>query len=914
MMDSDLISNIKSAIEQGRSDIVRTLLEACDKGQEGLTKDKVLNSPLIDGGTLLLYATKLDQGDVVRTLLSAGADPGIQNSAGENALDTAGTIHMKQIYVDELLRATGTSDVGRVCQLIAAGLSVNSYDSEESRNTPLHWAASYGNRDIVSCLIHRGANVNAMNSCGATPLHDAVSQNNVEIAEELLQGGANPLIQAVRGKFSGQTSLDLACNKMELASLLERYTSFNAKPNMPADMNGGLSVEASGRLRAASVRSLSSEMFESFDSTRKISYAPFSPTSPLSKGTLSPQFEHVAEKLASCNLKSPVTPIVTRTSLQLLWPQPQRIQELPGTSFVPDGKVHVMVHPSTEPILKILDIWEASRAALQAVKFSVMVGGVHPPGGGLSNKEVNSIECCVSDKIFSSVNMYQLHITSNIIKISAGSLCALHYALVTLTQLIRLSIDEDGLAPVIIQDHPVLSHRGALIDISPLSRIPSLECLFNKIETWSQLKMNYLHLYTRLRPSSDWQLSYSKSELMSVARYCQDRFLTLVPVLDVEDCVEESQLSLMWPVFQQLVASFPNVELIHIGPRLSSLLLPQQTPNVWHLLTLPTHVTLMLCCNNLAQSYDLPPNVILMEYGFQADYDFLGKVRPHLDEGRAICLCPGTASWNSLAGCPEAALCNILTSVQVAVQSGTLGIVAANWSGPHHLTPYPFSWPGFVVAAGLSWNSSAHWEFVHSSLAPLLDAHVFLDTQGHIGQAILELGHADTLALRASRGQATADQSDLPAPSCSLLHCLLTEPNNVSLEFLTPELFARVTKHVKRCQASLLRAHLHCHYSEMVLQELQLTADLMITACRIGRALLSVGMNPNSNMGLSVINLGVTNLPPTFRTDIANKLLALIEQYRGTWLQRHLPAGLQTSLVALTQVLNSFVPDDNVNS
>lgn len=80
---------------------------------------------------------------------------------------------------------------------------------------------------------------------------------------------------------------------------------------------------------------------------------------------------------------------------------------------------------------------------------------------------------------------------------------------------------------------------------------------------------------------------------------------------------------------------------------------------------------------------------------------------------------------------------------------------------------------------------------------------------------------------------------------------------------------------------------------------------------RIGRALLSVGMNPNSNMGLSVINLGVTNLPPTFRTDIANKLLALIEQSRGAWLQRHLPAGLQTSLVALTQVLHTFVPDEN---
>jgi hypothetical protein len=81
-------------------------------------------------------------------------------------------------------------------------------------------------------------------------------------------------------------------------------------------------------------------------------------------------------------------------------------------------------------------------------------------------------------------------------------------------------------------------------------------------------------------------------------------------------------------------------------------------------------------------------------------------------------------------------------------------------------------------------------EFVHSSLAPLLDSHVFFDTEGHIGQVVLELGHADTLALRASRGQATADQSLLPASNGSLLHCILTNPDNVSLEFLTPEVFA----------------------------------------------------------------------------------------------------------------------------
>jgi len=101
-------------------------------------------------------------------------------------------------------------------------------------------------------------------------------------------------------KFSGQTSLDLARSKPELASLVERFTSFNAKtkPTMIAEINGGVLTDGSGRARAASVRSISSELFEGMDYTRKISQVslgPMSPNSPLGKGTnnLSPQFEHV---------------------------------------------------------------------------------------------------------------------------------------------------------------------------------------------------------------------------------------------------------------------------------------------------------------------------------------------------------------------------------------------------------------------------------------------------------------------------------------------------------------------------------------------------------------------------------------------------------------------------------------------
>lgn len=80
-----------------------------------------------------------------------------------------------------------------------------------------------------------------------------------------------------------------------------------------------------------------------------------------------------------------------------------------------------------------------------------------------------------------------------------------------------------------------------------------------------------------------------------------------------------------------------------------------------------------------------------------------------------------------------------------------------------------------------------------------------------------------------------------------------------------------MTKHIKKSQNYLLRSKPQCRCGDMVLQEISLAIDMMLTALKIGRNLVLGGLNPNSNMGLAVINLGVCNLPPTFRTDIANK-------------------------------------------
>ena len=58
-------------------------------------------------------------------------------------------------------------------------------------DTPLLWAASFGNKEVVEMLITKGADVNAKAEEGWTPLHYATGGNDRGIAELLIANGAD---------------------------------------------------------------------------------------------------------------------------------------------------------------------------------------------------------------------------------------------------------------------------------------------------------------------------------------------------------------------------------------------------------------------------------------------------------------------------------------------------------------------------------------------------------------------------------------------------------------------------------------------------------------------------------------------------------------------------------------------------
>ncbi|XP_076442258.1 uncharacterized protein LOC143281142 isoform X2 [Babylonia areolata] len=903
---SDIIFKLKTAIDSDRTDVVCAVISELQKNTSDpdLLK-KVLGETKLEGGTLLHYATKLGKQDKVRALLSAGADPCVPSADGKLPLDGAPPT-MRSVFNQELLQATAQSNLGRVCQLLAAGVEVNMVDSEDTHSTPLHWAASYGNRDMVQCLCSRGAHVNQYNNAGLTPLQEAVRRGDRSVVEELLAFGADPELTVSSGEQVGQTSHDLAGDREDLVQALKAPRHHTTDLAAGGDLANGLHPIPGSK--ANLVR---------FDSCPSGSAM----LNGASDGTASPS-------LPSPSFKG----VLREEKLNLLWPQPQSMVQGGGKPFLINHVLTVLILPSPgQPCpSQVAELWNVRRSRFEALGVTLSLDLLT----SLSDRDVPHIICHVSSRLCPGYGTYKLTITPKQMKIVCGTLESLGYAISTLLQLMSLYKDGDHIhiPTLLIDDWPELPYRGVLLDFSQ-GRIPDMLLLEETLDTLSTLKVNQVHLYCRFRSKTppQWQFCFSRRELLHLVDYCGQRQLTLLPVLEVGPKVQFEDLPHLYPPFSDFLACFSHAEFVSCGPRLSSFLLDTScgedqvdVSEAAKMVPLGRDQTLQLCgypLHHLSTPalQQLPPNIVFNEYGVKADHDFSSFCTSLAEMGIHFCVCPGTAAWNSLAGCPEAALHNIYGAVKAGSSQGALGVVVCDWTGKGHLTHQPFSWPGFVMGAGLAWNTQCPWDDVVGHMSELLSQHVYQDPLWVVGEVVVELGRAETFAIRRARNKTGEYIHNLPEEHGSVLFRLLTYPDGVPLENLSTDTLQLVSRHVKMCQTALNKVteNSSAPCQQGVIRELQLTMDFMLLACKIGKALVLAGLKPGSqsSAGFSVVNFGVNNLTATARTDLANRLLELSNTYKEVWTQRYLEAvGLTDSMATLRSLLRLLLPDSQSDS
>jgi ankyrin repeat protein len=137
--------------------------------------------------------------EVAELLIGKGADVNATNGFGDTPLDVA--IDYEKTEIADLLRKHGAKsgveysiskaafkgNIEAVKQHIDAGVDVNVKNDVEM--TPLHFAASFGHKEIVELLIPNVADLNAKNVLGETPLDKAIKRNHPKTADLLRKHG-----------------------------------------------------------------------------------------------------------------------------------------------------------------------------------------------------------------------------------------------------------------------------------------------------------------------------------------------------------------------------------------------------------------------------------------------------------------------------------------------------------------------------------------------------------------------------------------------------------------------------------------------------------------------------------------------------------------------------------------------------
>ncbi|HEV7800621.1 MAG TPA: ankyrin repeat domain-containing protein [Burkholderiales bacterium] len=197
------------------ADDVHTLRGAVEGGGVN-PNQRISTDGYPDGAPLMAIAARAAALDVLRYLISAGADVNARTPINETPLMLA------SFFYDDAAKTTGRAFERheRAVRLLAeAGADLENYPYHY---TPLAYAAYQGNDRVVGFLIQRGARVNADAARGGTyvntPLMMAAIQGHESIVRSLLRAGADADVRV----YGGHTAAELAAkyNHKGVAQLL----------------------------------------------------------------------------------------------------------------------------------------------------------------------------------------------------------------------------------------------------------------------------------------------------------------------------------------------------------------------------------------------------------------------------------------------------------------------------------------------------------------------------------------------------------------------------------------------------------------------------------------------------------------------------------------------------------------------
>ena len=249
---------------------------------------------------------------------------------------------------------------------------------------------------------------------------------------------------------------------------------------------------------------------------------------------------------------------------------------------------------------------------------------------------------------------------------------------------------------------------------------------------------------------------------------------------------------------------------------------------------------------------ELPRDLIALDWGYEAAHPFEHEAATFAAAGLPFWVCPGTSSWNSLAGRTTNMLGNIRAAAEAGLKHGAEGLLVTDWGDNGHWQPLPVSYAGFATAAAFAWNTAAAVEL---PLAEVLNRHAFGDAAGVMGSLALDLGD-----LYRTTGVELSNASVL----FHLLHKRDLTPWRARLPAGALE---KTMQRLDEVIAPLDRAELRCADAALVRDEFALAARML-------------------HHGLQRAATGCENF---------DELRAILDEHSRVWLARNRPGGLDDS-------------------
>lgn len=536
---------------------------------------------------------------------------------------------------------------------------------------------------------------------------------------------------------------------------------------------------------------------------------------------------------------------------------------------------------------------------------------------------------------------HALHIDGSRLELAAADPAGAFYGVMTLTQMLRQC--ERSLPAGTIEDYPDFPTRGVMLDVSR-DKVPKLETLYGLIDMLAEWKINHLELYTEhtfaYRNHRDVWAQASPMTGEDIARldqYCRERFIELVPN---QNSFGHFHRWLKCPRYRALAECPEGYEGPHGGwhdvphtlcptdPRSLELLeemyaelLPHFTSDkfnvgcdeTWELgrgrskeecdqkgngrvyldFLLKIHDLVkrhgrtmlfwgdIIVRHNVELVRELPDDITVLIWGYRPDHPYEEECAKVADSAVPFYVCPGTSTWNSIAGRTDTCLANIRNASENGLEHGAAGLLNTDWGDNGHLQYLPVSFLGYAAGAALSWCSAAKRR---RDIVAALDMHAFRDRAGIMGRLAYDLGnayqHVGHTGSEAPHGQVWGT---------GLFHLLHQSPETAIAPGVTEEKLEAARRYVESVMEVLPRARMDRPDADLIHDEFTNAAHMLVHACRRGIALCTGDINDEET-----------------RSELAADMRIILGEHRRLWVARNRVGGLQDSPRRLEQRVKEY--------